>query len=102
MKNRRPYYGARQRQKISLRTIVFVGTFCLSFVATGLTIFISLTRVQQSMAQAASEFTIEDQIFVTDKSLPVTIAKEHPIFGPQTQFMRKAKTVNSTETNLSE
>jgi hypothetical protein len=54
------------------------------------------------MAQAVARYTIEDGSFVTDKSLPSTVSKQHPLFGPQTQFVRKAKQINTTDTNLAE
>jgi hypothetical protein len=82
--------------------IVLVSAFCIAIVATGLVVFINLTHVEKSMAQAAAQFTIEDESFVTDKSMPQTIAKQHPLFGPQTQFIRKAKAVPPAQTNISE
>ena len=61
-----------------------------------------MSHVEKSMAHQAAVFTIEDETFVNDKSLPTVITKQHPVFGPQTQFVRKAKTVSSSQTNLSE
>jgi hypothetical protein len=100
MKRFRPYNTVRQRQKVSLRTIAFVSAFCIALVGTGLVIFINLTQVHSSMAQAAEQFVVQDESFVTDKSLPNTIAKQHPLFGPQTQFIRKAKSIPAAQTNI--
>jgi hypothetical protein len=100
MKRFGPHNTVRQRQKVSLRTIAYVSAFCIALVGTGLVIFINLTQVHSSKAQAAAEFVVEGESFVTDKSLPNTIAKPHPLFGPKTQFIRKAKTIPAAQTNI--
>ena len=82
--------------------IVFVSTFCIAFVMTVIVIVINLTHVERSMAQQAATFTIEDESFVTDKSLPSTVVKQHPQFGSKTQFLRKAKPIDSAQTNIKE
>ena len=102
MKKLRPHYTVRQRQKMSFSTIVFVSTFCVALVATGLVILINIIHVEKSMAQQTSEFTIEEESFVNDKALPSTVVKQHPMFGTKTQFMRKAKAIPSNQTNISE
>jgi hypothetical protein len=96
------YHSVRQRQKVSMRTVAFVGAFCIALVGTGLVIFINLTQVHQSKAQAAAQFVVPEETFVTGKSLPNTISKQHPLFGPKTQFIRKAKAIPSAQTNISE
>jgi hypothetical protein len=68
----------------------------------GLTVFFNMSHVEKSMAGQAAVFTIEDETFVNDKSLPSVITKQHPEFGKQTQFARKAKVVSSSQTNISE
>jgi hypothetical protein len=102
MKKIRPGQSVRARQKMSLRMVVATGIYCMAFITMGIIIFINLSHVEKSMAQAVVKFTVEDESFSTDKSLPTTISKQHPLFGPQTQFLRKAKTINAAETNITE
>src|SRR5437763_618000 len=102
MKKEHPHHSVRQRQKMSRRMIVYISAFCLAFITTGLVIVINLTHIEKSVAQTAASYTIEDESFVTDKSLPATIVKQHPLFGPQTKFMRKAKAIPQSQTNISE
>ena len=85
-----------------MRMLVFAGTFCIAFVVTGIVTFIALTNVEKSMAQQAATFTIADESFVIDKSLPITVVKQHPQFGSKTQFLRKAKPIDSSQTNITE
>jgi hypothetical protein len=102
MKKKRTSQSVRGRQRISLRMVVFATTYCVLIVATGVVIFINLSHVEKSMAQATAQYTIEEERFVTDKALPTTVSKQHPLFGPETQFLRKAKQINPIETNISE
>jgi hypothetical protein len=102
MRKFRPRHTVRHRQKMSYRMIVSVSMFCIALVATGLVVLINIIHVEKSMAQQAAQFTIEDGTLINDKSLPTIITKQHPSFGPQTQFVRKAKAVKATETNISE
>ena len=102
MRKFRPRQTLRHRQKMSYRMIVFVSMFCIAFVVTGLVALINTMHVEKIIAKQAAIFTIEDETFVNDKSLPTIVTKQHPPFGSQTQFMRKAKTIESSQTNISE
>src|SRR5690349_17032850 len=96
MKKMRSRQFTRGRQKMSMKMLGFAGTYCVLLIATGIVIFINLSHVEKSMAQAVARYTLEDESFSTEKSLPTTVSKQHPLFGPQTQFLRKAKQINST------
>jgi hypothetical protein len=101
MRKFRPRQTVRHRQKMSFR-IVSVSMFCIAFATTAIVVLMNILHVEKSMAKQAAQFTIEDETFITGKSLPTIVTKQHPSFGPQTQFVRKAKAIKSTETNISE
>jgi hypothetical protein len=102
MKKMRSGQSVRARQKMSMKMVVFASVYCLAVITIGIIITINLSHIEKSMAQAVAKYTIEDESFVTDKSLPTTVSKQHPLFGPQTQFVRKVKQINTKDTNLSE
>jgi len=87
---------------MSLTMIAYLSVLCIAFVTTCFVIIINLTHSEKSFAQTAATYVIEDPAFTTDKALPTTVVKQHPMFGSETRFIRKAKVISQELTNIKE
>lgn len=88
----------RLRQKLSRRTIIILAASFVTCLTIGITIFINMTRVDSSMADDRSEgvatYILEEDVPVTDMTLPAPVVKERPLIGTNTQLMRPVKTAS--------
>ncbi|MCX6276037.1 MAG: hypothetical protein NTV09_12610 [Bacteroidetes bacterium] len=98
-KQSRIRHHARQRQKMSRRTVMVIAASCMTCAIVGLTIFFNMSRVDKSMADTRNQpvkiLMIEDEEPVTVKNQPVAIVKPTQIIDANTQIVRSPKVVNT-------
>ena len=84
-------HRARQRQKLSYRTVFLVSSSCITLLVIGWVIFFNVAKVERTMARAANTELIGDQQLVNEMTIPAPIINTSVGPDENTIQMRRMK-----------
>ncbi len=89
-KNNRLKHRTRQRQRMSRKTILILTASSIACMSIALTIFLSTSRVEKSMA-AVSIYVVPDENPVVEMILDAPVIRQLPVIGPNTIIVKTLK-----------
>ena len=87
----------RQRQKMTLKTIMVLCASVVSFIIIGITIFIHMSNVSETKASGTNQYIVPDQEFITQKSIEAPVIVRHQAVNSNTIYARPLKTTDGKE-----
>lgn len=89
-KNNRIKHRARQRQRLSRKTILILTASGIACMSIALTVFLNTSRVEKSMA-AVSIYIVPDEKPVVEMTLETPVIRQLPAIGPNTIMAKAVK-----------
>lgn len=96
-------HKARQTQKLTLRRVVLMSIFFMSFATMGIMLILNLNApviLQGKNTQPLNVVVVKDQVLITEKSLdaPILVDKSHD--NAQTLFVKPVKREHNSHANF--
>ena len=90
-KNKKISPRGRQKQKLNRKIVLVIAATGIACLGIVLTIIISTSRIDKSMA-AESIYLVPEQVPVVEKTLDAPVIIDQPHIGPNTILVRALKT----------